>query len=417
VIILSIKPSLKQNAGIFMQNLTQIYSSPSYKPIIFTKNVVKSNLVQELKNINNENNSEIPDFSNIKASLNFIIGGKYQIEKDTNLTINTDDFGFNEEGGDGYIKFTLSKSDTSNNKETSTTGLVYFEKKQGNNEVECHLAIDDKRSLNKKSSLIDFFKNVFKKVFGDKTKIQLIDQKKELVKEKISNFFKNKMQDELEKKAKQAESIITNLTAENKNLMEENNNLKKFNREGVLRKNQATIQADSNKELSKLSQRMNFLFEQFNNLKKSQEKTASSLVQSLTEKLSSNETLSDKEIKEKLDIASSICMNAIKEECSYILNEIKNITNQLAELNNNQKPIDQTTNLLNLKANLNILSAQVKEHEDNTEKHIIPLLKEKIELNIKNATLLKELSSRVLDMGYFEEAVAGMPDFSESEFE
>ncbi|WP_174891291.1 hypothetical protein [Candidatus Hamiltonella defensa] len=123
-----------------MQNLTQIYSSPSYKPIIFTKNFVKSNLVQELKNIKNENNLEIPDFSNIKESLNSIIGGKYQIEKDTNLTINPDDFGFNEEDGDGYIKFTLSKSETSNNKETSTTGLVYFERKQGN-EVECHLAI------------------------------------------------------------------------------------------------------------------------------------------------------------------------------------------------------------------------------------------------------------------------------------
>ncbi|ACQ68496.1 hypothetical protein, M protein repeats [Candidatus Hamiltonella defensa 5AT (Acyrthosiphon pisum)] len=436
MIILPIKPSLKQNAGIFMQNLTQIYSSPSYKPIIFTKNVFKSNLVQELKNIKNENNLEIPDFSNIKESLNSIIGGKYQIEKDTNLTINPDDFGFNEEDGDGYIKFTLSKSDTSNNKETSTTGLVYFERKQGN-EVECHLAIDDKRSLNKESSLIDFFKNVFKKIFGDKTKIQLIDQKKELVEEKISNFFKNKMQDELEKNEKQLESIITKLTAENNNLKKfKENELESkeklntlisalkveraelaegvkfyqefFNKKEILRKNRATIQADSNKELSKLSQRMNFLFEQFNNLKKSQEKTASSVVQSLTEKLSSNETLSDVEIQEKLDIASSICMNAIKKECSYILNEIKNITNQLVELNNNQKPIDQTTNLLNLKANLNILSAQIKEHSDNTEKHIIPLLKEKIQLNIKNAILLKELSSQVLNMGNVAADVDGM---------
>lgn len=385
-----------------MQNSTKIYSSPSYKPIIFTKkNFVNSSLVQELKNVNNENNSEIPDFSNIKASLNFIIGGKYQIEKDTNLTINPDDFGFNEENGDGYIKFTLSKSDTSNNKETSTTGLVYFEKKQGN-EVECHLAIDDKRSLNKKSSLIDFFKNVFKKIFGDKTKIQLIDQKKELLEEKISNFFKNKMQDELEK---------NNLK---ENTLKSEKKLNTLISE--LKDERAKIQADSNKELSKLSQRMNFLFEQFNNLKKSQEKTAPSLVQSLIEKLSSNktQTLSDVEIQEKLDLASSICMEAIKEKCSYILNEIKNITNQLAELNNNQKPIDQTTNLLNLKANLNILSAQVKEHADNTEKHIIPLLKEKIKLNIKNEALLKALSSQALDRGYFEAAVDEMSDFGNS---
>nr|WP_235661206.1 hypothetical protein [Candidatus Hamiltonella defensa] len=58
-----------------MQNLTQIYSSPSYAPIIFTKkNFVNSNLVQKLKNIKNENNLEIPDFSNIKESLNSIIG-------------------------------------------------------------------------------------------------------------------------------------------------------------------------------------------------------------------------------------------------------------------------------------------------------------------------------------------------------
>jgi len=199
VIILPIKPSLKQNAGIFMQNLTQIYSSPCSKPIIFNQNDVKINFVQELKNINNENNSEIPDFSNIKSSLNFIIGGKYQIEKDTNLTINSDDFGFNEEDGDGYIKFTLSKSDTNNDKATSTTGLVYFEKKQGN-EVECHLAIDDKHSLNKKSSLIDFLKNVFKKVFGDKTKVDLISTKKELIAQKIENFLTKKyMQGEIQK--------------------------------------------------------------------------------------------------------------------------------------------------------------------------------------------------------------------------
>ncbi|WP_193391820.1 hypothetical protein [Candidatus Williamhamiltonella defendens] len=181
-----------------MQNLTQIYSSPCSKPIIF-QNDVKINFVQELKNINNENNSEIPDFSKIKASLNSIIGGKYQIEKDTNLTINPDDFGFNEEDGDGYIKFTLSKSDTGNDKETSTTGLVYFEKKQGN-EVEYHLAIDDKHSLNKKSSLIDFFKNIFKKIFGDKTKVDLISTKKELIAQKIENFLTKKdMQGEIQK--------------------------------------------------------------------------------------------------------------------------------------------------------------------------------------------------------------------------
>lgn len=96
----------------------------------------------------------------------------------------------------------MSKSDTSNNKETSTTGLVYFEKKQGN-EVECHLAIDDKRSLNKKSSLIDFFKNIFKKVFGDKTKVDLISTKKELIAQKIENFLTKKdMQGEIQKEKK-----------------------------------------------------------------------------------------------------------------------------------------------------------------------------------------------------------------------
>ncbi|WP_158366511.1 hypothetical protein [Candidatus Williamhamiltonella defendens] len=91
-------------------------------------------------------------------------------------------------------------------------------------------------------------------------------------------------------------------------------------------------------------------------------------------------------------------MRVIKKECSYILNEIKNITNQLSKLNNNQKLIDQTINVLNLKANLNILSAQVKEPAGNTEKHITPLLKEKIQLNIKNAILLKDLSFQAFKM-------------------
>ncbi len=103
-------------------------------------------------------------------------------------------------------------------------------------------------------------------------------------------------------------------------------------------------------------------------------------------------------MQDKLDFASSIFMRIIKKECRYILNEIKNITNQLLKLNNHQKLIDQTTNLLNLKAYINILSAPVKKQAGNTEKHITPLLTEKIHLNIKNATLLKDLSVQAFKM-------------------
>ncbi|WP_016857948.1 hypothetical protein [Candidatus Williamhamiltonella defendens] len=430
-----------------MQNLTQVYSSPSYKPVVFECKQGKLNFILNInshlnalqnyscKNSTDEvaksifyDDKEKEKTSNekeLKNKLNSIIGGKYQIG-DVNLEIKNSFL--NVENTKGFIEFELNKNKAKTlTKEALTQGRAYFEKKSDESDVvEFKLVIDDKGCLNKKTHLIDFFKNLYKRIFGDKTKVELINTKKELIEQNIENFSKNEV--------KKSESIIKKLTAENNNLTEENNNLieskkklntliselkgerselaksveyyqKVFNKKKILRQNRAKIQADSNKELSKLSQRMNFLFEQFNNLKKSQEKTASSLVQSLIETLSSNETLSDVEIQEKLDIASSICMSAIKEECSYILNEIKNITNQLSELNNNQKPIYQTTNLLNLKADINILSTQVKEHADNTEKHIIPLLKEKIQLNIKNATLVKGLTSQALNMGKLEEAV------------
>ncbi|ATW23040.1 hypothetical protein BJP44_08465 [Candidatus Williamhamiltonella defendens] len=127
--------------------------------------------------------SDFREYSNIKNEKEFmdilqaIIGEKYKIG---NAELKIMECPINEGNKNETIIIKFELHD--NKKNISTQGCVFFEKKSGkdksSNFVEFKLTINDKRFLNKKSHLIDFFKNVFKRIFGYKTKFELINTKK-----------------------------------------------------------------------------------------------------------------------------------------------------------------------------------------------------------------------------------------------